>query len=95
MLLPHQLCTGRPTNIGLLGACQGSAPRKVECLICCMPPFRRAALEQREEDEPRQVRQIEDSSDDDDGRHDLNDALDDQALDLNVNYDDYRILDSD
>ena len=53
-----------------------------------------AALEQREEDEPRQVRWIDDSSDEDDGCRDLNDALDDQALDLNVNYDDYRLLDS-
>ena len=54
-----------------------------------------AALEQREEDEPRKVRRIEDSSDDDDGRRDLDEALDNQALDLNVNYDDYRILDLD
>ena len=54
-----------------------------------------ATLEQREEDEPRQVRRIADSSDDDDAHRDLNNALDDQALDLNVNYDDYRILDSD
>ena len=53
-----------------------------------------AALEQREEDEPRQVRRIDDTPDDDDGRRDLSDALDDQALDLNVNYDDYRLLDS-
>ena len=54
-----------------------------------------AALEQLEEDEPQQVRRIADSSDDDDGRHDLDETLVDQALDLNVNYDDYRILDSD
>ena len=47
-----------------------------------------------EEDEPRQVCRIDDSSGDDDGRRDLNDALDNQALDLNVNYDDYRLLDS-
>ena len=54
------------------------------------------ALEQRqEEDEPRTVRRIDDSSDDDNGRRDLDEALDDQALDLCVNYDDYRILDSD
>ena len=55
-----------------------------------------AALEQqREEDEPRLVRRIDDSSDDVDGRCDLDEALDDQALDLNVNYDDYKILDLD
>ena len=41
------------------------------------------------------VRRIDDSSDDDDGRRDLDEALDDQVLDLNVNYDDYCILDSD
>ena len=52
------------------------------------------ALEQREEDAPQQVRRIEVSSDDDDGRSDLDEALDDQAFDLNVNYDEYRILDS-
>ena len=52
-----------------------------------------AALEQREEDEPRWVRRVEDSSDDD-GRRDLDAALDDQALDLDLNYDDYRLLDS-
>ena len=54
-----------------------------------------AALEQRqEEDKPRTVHRIDESSDDDDGRRDLDEALDDQALDLCVNYDDYRILDS-
>ena len=54
-----------------------------------------ALKQQREEDEPQLVRWIDDSSDDDDGRRDLEEALDDQALDLNVNYDDYRTLDSD
>ena len=51
------------------------------------------ALEQRqEEDEPRTVRRIDDSSDDDNGSRDLDEALDDQALDLCVNYDDYIYL---
>ena len=44
-----------------------------------------AALEQQEEDELRQVHRVDDSSDDDDGRRDLDAALDDQALDLNLN----------
>ena len=54
-----------------------------------------ALEQQQEEDEPRTVHRIDDSSDDDDGRRDLDEALDDQALDLCVNFDDYRILDSD
>ena len=55
----------------------------------------KALEQQKEEDEPRTVRQIDESSDEDDGLGDISEALDDQALDLCVNYDDYRILESD
>ena len=51
-----------------------------------------AALEKQQEEDQREVRRIEDSSDDDDGCHDLQAALDDQALDLDINYDDYALL---
>ena len=50
--------------------------------------------QQKEDDEPRTVRRIDDSSDDD-GLRDIQEALDDQTLDLDANYDDYKILDSD
>ena len=51
-----------------------------------------AALEKLQEEDQREVRRIEDSSDDDDGRHNLQAALDDQALDLDINYNDYALL---
>ena len=52
--------------------------------------------QQKEDDIPRTVRRTEDSSDDDDGGlRDIQEALDNQALDLDANYDDYKILDSD
>ena len=52
--------------------------------------------QQKENNVPRTVRRIEDSSDDDDeGLCDIQEALDDQALDLDANYDNYKILDSD
>ena len=52
-------------------------------------------MSSKEDDEPRTVRRIDDSSDDDDGLHDIQEALDNQALDLDANYDDYKILESD
>ena len=54
-------------------------------------------IEQQKEDDPhRRVRRIEDSpEDDDDGLRYIQEALDDQALDLDANYDDYKILDLD
>ena len=52
--------------------------------------------QQKEDDVPQTVRCIEDSSDDDEeGLCAIQEALDDQALDLDANYDDYKILDSD
>ena len=45
-----------------------------------------------QEEDQREVRRIEDSSDNVDGRHDLQAALDDQALDLDINYNDYALL---
>ena len=54
--------------------------------------FQKATLEKLKGEDQREVRRIEDRSDDDDGHHDLQAALDDQALDLDVNYNDYALL---
>ena len=50
----------------------------------------------REDDPPHTVRCIQDTPEDQDDEHRyIQDLLDDQALDLDANYEDYRILDSD
>ena len=54
-----------------------------------------ALEQQKEDDKPRTVLRLDDSSDDDVGLRDIQEALDDQALDLDANYDDYKILESD
>ena len=50
----------------------------------------------QEDDPPRTVRHADEAPEDqDDERHYIQDILDDQILDLDANYDDYKILDSD
>ena len=77
-----------------LGRVSRVSAKKVRLSDQLYDTVQEAALEQREEDKPRLVRRIDDSSDDDHGRCDLGAVLDEQALDLNLNYDDYRLLDS-
>ena len=50
----------------------------------------------REDDPPHTVRRVKEVPEDQDNeRRYIQDILDDQALDLDANYDDYKILDSD
>ena len=50
----------------------------------------------REDDPPCTVRCVDETPEDqDDERHYIQDILDNQILDLDANYDDYKILDSD
>ena len=56
----------------------------------------RTIEQQKEDDPPRTVRRIEDTPEDqDDERRYIQEVLDEQALDLDANYDDYKILDLD
>ena len=50
----------------------------------------------REDDPPRTVRRVDEVPEDQDDKHRyIQDILDDQILDLDAYYDDYKILDSD
>ena len=58
----------------------------------------RTIEQQKEDDPPRTVHCIEDAPEEEKDYDELRyiqDVLDDQALDLDANYDDYKILDSD
>ena len=83
--------------MNLLGGCHVSASKKGRLSDLLYDTIQeRTIKQQKEEDPPRTVRCIEDApQEDDDELRYIQEVLDDQAFDLDANYDNYKILDSD